>query len=296
MDVDGPGEDFSQPDQTVDRVKRRAFKPPRQRRRVRRYPTGSSFSVWSMRDGLGYGFTRAICAIGFGLTPSLGGRFGDASLAIISTALALLMFAIVAGLVRMGRPAEWRLVADGITLLVLVPVLATASGIEVADARLGGRSANFLAAAAAALLIYAVVVVVATRAGADRNAATQIGVLPGGLSITAILLGASHFSAGALWRGLTVSWMVAAIVTALAMFVSLRARGAVAPVTFAVFSLTIVFLESTKTSERSLSSESSAIAMGAAAVVAMILVLIPLPQRRVRAKRPQRPDNQPFSR
>jgi hypothetical protein len=296
VDADGPGGDFSQPDQTVDRVKRRAFKPPRQRRRVRRQSTGRSFSIWDMRDGLGYGFTRATCAIGFGLTPFIGGRFGDASLAIISAGLGLLMLAIVAGLMRMGRSTEWRLVADAITLLVLVPLLATASGIEVADARLGGRSTNFLAAAGATVLIYAIVVILATKAGADRNAATQIGALPGALSITAILLGTSHFSAGALWRGLAVSWMVAAIVTAFAMFVSLRARISVAPLAFALFALAIVFLESSNDDGRTLSSESSAIAMGADAVVAVILVLIPLPQCRRRVRHPSRIDNQSIRR
>lgn len=295
LDADGPGADFSQPEQTVDRVKRRAFKPPRQRRRARREPTGRGFSIWDMRDGLGYGLTRAICAIGFGVTPVVGDRFGDASLAVISAGLGLLVFAVVAALMRMGRSTEWRLVADALTLLVLIPVLATASGIEVADARLGGRTANFLAAAVATVLIYTIVVIVATKAGGDRNAATQIGALPGALSITAIFLGASYFSAGTLWRGLTVSWMVAAIVTVLAMFVSLRARVAVAPGAFALFAVAIVFLESTNEDGRTLSSESSAIAMGAAVVVAILLVLIPLPRRRTRLRRPPRIDNRPFS-
>lgn len=296
VDAEGQRGDLVQADQTADNVKRRAFKPPRQRRRRHREPTGRGFSIWEMRDGLGYGLTRAICAIGFGLTPVVGERFDDASLAIVSAGLGLLMFAIVAVLMRLGRSTEWRLVADAITLLVLIPVLVTASGIEVADVRLGGRSANFLAAAAATVLIYAIVVIVATKAGADRTAATQIGALPGALAISAILLGTSHFSAGALWRGLTVSWMVAAVVTAFAMFVSLRARVAVAPAAFALFALAIVLLESIADDGRTLSSESSSIAMVAAAVVAVILVFIPLPQRRTRVRRPQRTGNQPFSR
>lgn len=286
MDLNEQHSDVRQADLTDDRVKRRAFKPPRQRRRsARRKPTGRGSSIWDMRDGLGYGLTRAFCAIGFGLTPALGEQFGDAALAVVSAGLALLMLTIVAALMRLGRATEWRLVADAVTLLVLIPVLATASGIEVADARLGGRSANFLAAAAATVLIYAIVVIVATRAGADRTAGTQIGALPGALSITAVLIGASHFSASALWRGLTVSWIVAAVVTVLAMFVSLRARVVVAPAAFALFALVVVLLESSNDGAGTLSSETTGIAMGAAALIAVMLVLIPLPQRRSRASR-----------
>lgn len=235
-----------------------------------------------MREGLGYGLIRALCAIGFGLAPGASERFGDAGLTLVAVGLAFLMVLIVAGLVRMGRSIEWRLLADAVTLFVLTPVLVTASGIEVADARLGGRSANFLAAAAATLLIYLIVVTVATRAGSDRTVAAQIGALPGALAITAILLGTNHFSAGALWRGLAISWMVAAAVTVLAMLARARARVAVAPAAFALFALGVIFLQSSSGDDRALSSESSGIAMAAAAVVAVILVVIPLPRRRIR--------------
>lgn len=239
-----------------------------------------------LREGLGYGLTRAACAIGFGAVPMLSERFGDAALSLVSFGLALLMIAIAGGLVRLGRPLEWRLAADAITLSVLIPVLVTASGIEVADDRLGGRSTNFLAAALATAMIYLVIVVVVTRSGADRNPSSQIGALPGALLITAILVGTSNFSAVTLWRGLSVAWMVAAIATALATLLSLRARALVAPLAFALFAAGIVVAEIMSESERSLSSGSSGIAVLVTGGVAVVLLLIPLPQRRSRLHQP----------
>lgn len=291
MDADRQDSDLAVEDSSGDDSHRRAFKQPRPRRRRRapRAATGHGVDLWGMRDGLGYGLTRALCAIGFGLVPGVSERFGDAGLALVAAGLALTMVLIVVALVRMGQLMEWRMLADAVTLLVLTPVLVTASGIEVADARLGGRSANFLAAAAATILIYAIVVIVATRAGTDRTVASQIGALPGALSITAVLLGTNHFSAGALWKGLAVSWMAAATITVLAMLVSLRARVAVAPMTFALFALGIVLLQSRSGDAGALSSESSSIAMGAVAFVAVILIFIPLPRRRSRARH-QNPD------
>ncbi len=295
-EVDGNGQVSisDQADESSDPVQRRAFKPPRRKRRPRRKPTPRSFSIWDMRDGLGYGLTRAVCAIGFGSVPAVGERFGDAALAVVASGLAVMVLVIVAALLRVGRPTEWRLVADALTLVVLIPVLATASAIEVADARLGGRSVNFMAAAAATVLIYLIVVIAATRAGADRNASTQIGALPGALSITAILLGTSHFSAGDLWRGLTISWMAAAFVTLCAMFVSLRVRAAVAPAALALFAMAIVVLQTSANGGGTLSSESSAVAMFAVAAVAIILVLIPIPQRRRHLPHASQTD-EPFS-
>lgn len=266
---------------------RRAFKPPRQRRRRPRRPASvqRDFSLWDLREGFGYGLIRALCAVGFGFVPSFDARFGDASLAVVSSGLAMFVFAIVLLLLHAGRPAEWPLLADAVSLLVLVPVIITASGIEVSDARLGGRSTNFLAAAGAVILVYLIVVVIATRGGADRTASSQVGVLPGSLSIAIILLGTEHFSAGAIWRGLSIAWMVAAIATVTAMFVSMRARLFVAPAAFALVAIGVVVPDFLGDSERSLSSGSSGIAVLSTAVVASVLVLIPL--------RPRSPTSRP---
>lgn len=256
---------------------RRALPPrqrrPRRRARVERAPILPG--LWDLREGFGYGLIRALCAVGFGFVPGLAVRFGDAALSVVSTGLALALLAIVLFLRRVGRPTEWRLLADAVTLFVLVPVLVTASGIEVADARLGGRSTNFLAAVGVTLLIYTIVVVLSTRGGADRNPVSQIGALPGALSIALILLGTDYFSAGALWRGLSIAWMVAAVATVVAIFLSVRARALVAPAAFALVALGMITPDFVGESERSLSSGSAGIAVLTTAIVAVILVLIP---------------------
>ena len=270
--------DDTQPD---DR-QRRAFKPPRQRRRRERKPRGTSFNLWEMREGFGYGLTRALCAVGFGFVPGVSDRLGDSALTVVSSLLAAMMVAIFVGLIRLGRAPEWRLIADAVALFVLVPVLVTASGIEVADARLGGRSSNFLAAAVALVLIYAITAIIATRGGADRNAASQIGALPGALSIAVVVLGTTHFSASAIWRGLSIAWMVAAVATVLAMFVPLNLRALVAPVVFLLFTVGVVVPDFLSENEAILDAGSAGIAMVTVVVVALVLLFIPSAPRRTR--------------
>jgi hypothetical protein len=264
-------------DQRLDDSKRRAFTPrPARKRRQRPALPKAQFNLWHLRQSFGIGLARAGCAVGFGFVPALGSRFGDSALAVAAFVLALGVAGIVLLLYRSNRPIEWTLMADAVTLLVLVPVLASASGIEVADARFGGRSLNFLAAATAVVLLYVVIVVIATRGGQERNAGSQIGVLPGALSITAILLGTASFSAAAMWRGLAIAWMVAAIVTVIAVIVPQRYRLFVAPAAFLVFAAAIVLPDALRGEGTSLSTGSSAIAVVATGCVAAILVFIPV--------------------
>jgi hypothetical protein len=267
-------------DQRLDDSKRRAFKPGpvRQRRRRPALPR-AQFNLWHLRQSFGIGLIRAGCAVGFGFVPALAARFEDSALAVAAVILSLGVASIVLLLYRSNRPVEWTLLADAATLLVLVPVLATASGIEVADARFGGRSLNFLAAATAVVLLYVVIVVIATRGGQERNADGQIGVLPGALSITAILLGTTNFSAATMWRGLAVAWMVAALVTVVAVIVPHRYRLFVAPAAFLMFAAAIVLPDALRGEGTSLSTLSSAIAVVATGFVAAILILIPALKR-----------------
>jgi hypothetical protein len=267
-------------DERLDDSKRRAFTPPPVRKRRQRPALPrTQFNLWHLRQSFGTGLARAVCAVGFGFVPSLGSRFGDSALAVAALGLALGVAGIVLLLYRSNRPVEWTLAADATALLVLVPVLATASGIEVADARFGGRSLNFLAAAAAVVLLYVVIVVIATRGGQVRDASGQIGALPGALSITAILLGTASFSAGAMWRGLALAWMVAAIVTVIAVIVPLRFRLFVAPAAFLIFAIAVVLPDALRGQGTSLSTGSSAIAVLATGCVAAILIFIPVSSR-----------------
>lgn len=253
---------------------RRAFKPPR-RRLPRPRIRPPSLNLWRFRQGLGLGTVRAICAIGFGFVPAISDQFGDAALALVSVAMAALVAAIVLSLIRMSRPLEWPLLADAATLFILVPTLVTASGIEVADARFGGTRINFFAAATAVVLLYVIVVTIATRGWSQRGSVGQLGALPGAFSITVVLLGAANFSAGGIWRGLSVAWMAAALVTVLAMLAPTRYRPIVAPLAFALFAAGVVFTNASSDERASLSSASSAIAALCATVVAAVLILIP---------------------
>lgn len=266
MDVDTMNQDDS---------RRRAFKPPRRRRTPRRQIRPPSLNLWRFRHGFGLGIVRAICAIGFGFVPSVSDRFGDAALALVSVALAAAVAGIVVMLIRMSRPLEWPLLADAATLFTLVPILVTASGIEVADARFGGRGINFFAAASAVVLLYVIVVTIATRGWSHRGASGQLGALPGAFSITVVLLGTANFSAGGIWRGLSIAWMGAALVTVVAMLVPARYRAVVAPLAFALFAAGVVATNAASDEAASLSSGSSAVAALSAAIVAAVLILIP---------------------
>lgn len=265
-----------------DDSRRRAFKPPRQRAPRRRIKA-PQVNLWQYRHGFGLGLVRAACAIGFGFVPAASSRFGDAALVLVAVALAVMVVAVVTLLQRMNRPLEWPLLADAATLFVLVPVLVTASAIEVADARFGGRGENFLAAASAVVLLYLIVATIATRGWSVRGASGQIGALPGPLSITIILLGTANFSAGGIWRGLSIAWMAAALITAVAVFVPVRYRPIVAPSALSLFAIFVVLQDASSGSGSPIGSGASAIAAIATACVAGVLILIP----GIRTQQPQ---------
>lgn len=254
---------------------RRAFRPPKRPRRTFQRPSIPAPDLWQYRHGFGIALSRAACAIGFGMVPGVSNRFGDAALVVVCLLLGLAVSGAVAMLHRAGRPLGWQLIADAITLMVLLPALITASGIEVADARYGGRGENFLAAAAALVLLYVIVTTVATRGWSDLRITGQTGAAPAALSITIILLGTNHFSAGGMWRGLSIAWMVAAGVTLMVTLSPGRFRQFVVPGTFLAFAVGVVMLNASSDG-RALSSGTSTVAALATAVVAAILILAPM--------------------
>lgn len=209
------------------------------------------------------------------MVPGVSNRFGDAALVIVCLLLGAAVACAAAMIYRAGRPLEWQLLADAMTLVVLLPALITASGIEVADARYGGRGENFLAAAIALVLLYVVVTTVATRGWSELRTLGQTGAVPAAFSITIILLGTNHFSAGGMWRGLSVAWIVAAGVTMLTTLVPGRYRHWVVPTSFMVFAVGVVLLNASSEG-RALDSGTSTVAALATATVAAILILVPL--------------------
>ena len=86
---------------------------------------------------------RACAAFGFLLVPTVESRVGDAALALVCIAAGS-AFAAVVGYrwYTTRQPLRVELIADGIALVVLVPALALAAGIQAADSRFGGRDEN----------------------------------------------------------------------------------------------------------------------------------------------------------
>ena len=83
---------------------------------------------------------------------------------------------------------SWSLNAtDAVTLVLLVPVVAVASGIEVADIRLGGATGHFLAAAIAVLAVVAILAIVAILTSVETPMATGIALLPATLTVAATM-------------------------------------------------------------------------------------------------------------
>jgi hypothetical protein len=258
-----------------DNSKRRAFRPPKRPRRTYQRPSIPTPDLWQYRHGFGVALSRAACAVGFGMVPGMSNRFGDAALVVVCVLLGAAVAGAVFLLYRAGRALEWQLVADAMTLIVLLPALITASGIEVADARYGGRGENFLAAATALVLLFVVVTTVATRGWANLRTSGQTGSVPAAFSITIILLGTNHFSAGGMWRGLSIAWMVAAGVTLLATLAPARYRPYIVPGSFILVAVGVVMLNASGSSQ-SISSGASAVAALATAIVAAILIFVPL--------------------
>jgi hypothetical protein len=151
-----------------------------------------------------------------------------------------------------------------------VPAVAVASGIEVADIRLGGATGHFLAAAIAVLAVLAIVAVVAIVASVESPMATGIALLPATLVIAATIAAAERFAADNLGQGLTAAWMIAAIATLADGAFPPRQRSLVPPVAFALFAI-VVAVAGTTDAEVSRSNATIAFLTTAASGAALLL-------------------------
>jgi hypothetical protein len=216
-------------DVPVDDAARPRFRQPRLR-----FPVD-----W--RDWIVPTLGRAAAAIGFVLLPQVEARIGDAALAAVCLAVGAVAIALAFAVWYTTALVRRELIADAVSLMVLVPAAGVASGIELADARFGGRSLNFLAATLAILAIFCLSATIGSMGGSARGPVAQASALPAALVIAAVIGGAGRFSAGSLWQGVSLAWMTAAVLT-LAMGVLPPARRVFVPTLgYAAFAIAMLF-------------------------------------------------------
>jgi hypothetical protein len=181
--------------------------------------------------------------VGIGGLSRFEERFGALALPLLCLGLAVCCVAAVAVSQNLALGAAWPLLAvDVLTLTVLLPTVVVASGIEVADVRLGGRPASFLAAATAVVCVMVVVAILAFWLTVAAPSLAQLAVLPAALLVAVALAGAERFSAGHLAAGLSLAWMVASVVTILDGLSRHAVRSLLPAISFAAFVILVSLL------------------------------------------------------
>ncbi len=215
---------------------------------------------------------------------------GDASLVAICVVLGTVA-AIVAGLSwhYSGGTVRRELAADVVSLVLVVPIVAVAVSIQVADVRFGGRGNHFLASAIAVFFGYLIVVVVATFAGAIRDRTSQVAVLPAALVIAAVIGGAGRFSSANVWKGVSLAWILAAAATFMFALLPRNLRGFIVPAVYIVFAIVVLATSSSADGESMIGASSAGLATALTIVVGVVLVAIPITTSA--SKRSQRTEN-----
>lgn len=199
-------------------------------------------------------------------------RLGGLALPVLCVVLAALTGIAAWLLGRSEAQRSWSLNAtDSVTLLLLVPVVAVASGIEVADIRLGGATGHFVAAALAVLAVVGIVSVVAILASVEAPLSTGIALLPATLIVAATIAAAERFAADNLGQGLTAAWMIAALATLVDGAIASRFRALVPPIAFAVFAIIVAIAGSSGGTDVSRSNAAIAFLTTAASGTALLL-------------------------
>ena len=215
---------------------------------------------------------RVLVGATFIALPAFEVRLGGLGLPVICAVLAVLTGVAAVLLARSEALRSWSLcVTDAVSLLLLVPVVAVASGIEVADIRLGGATANFIAVAVAVLAVLGIVTVVAVLTSVESPLSTGIALLPAALIVAATIAAAERFAADNLGQGLTAAWMIAALATLLDGALTAKSRALVPPVAFAVFAVVVALAGNSSEADVSRSNATIAFLTTAASGVALLL-------------------------
>lgn len=269
-------------DSYPDDSKRKAFKPPRRRRRPIRWPSAPRSSTGGgVRDGwlsgLIVGGNRAVAGVGFALVPVLESRFDDASLILVC----LLLAGITGGVVFADwwftrRSPRRELAADLVSLAVLVPASSVARMIAVADSRLGGRDLNYIAAALGVLAVFLIIVSVSLSDESSPPSHSTIGVLPAAILLVALFAGSSAASTANLWQAASLAWIVSAIMTVVYGLAGTSWRSFIAPVSYALFAVVVLTAVDQDSSRRTVSSVHQELSVGILLLVGLILLAMGL--------------------
>jgi hypothetical protein len=253
---------------------RRAFTPPparaaRKPRKARSWPE----SDWITR--IPPALVRSGVALGFASLAAFEERFGGLAVPVLCFGLASACVLAVYLMRTFEIDTAWPLPAvDAVTVVMLVPVVVVASGIEVADARLGGEVMNFAAAATAVVATVCIVALLASWLTARVRELAPLAFLPAALVVAAIIAGAERFAADALAAGLSMAWMAAAVATLLDGIGGKRMRPLLPAATFALFAIAVALLGRSGTTAY-VTSTNTAIALIVTALAGAALLLLP---------------------
>lgn len=169
--------------------------------------------------------TRAGVAVGFTSVPTVAVRVDDAALTVVCVIMALAVWTALALDWYVRRIADRiDMAIDGLTVLVVVPLVALTGGLQVADGRFGGRLENVLAAFIASLAALFALVLIARVGPVSRPDAPIVAVLPAALSAAVVFGGPGLFTTSRFWQGVSLAWMLAAAVTFLCGIIAPRGR------------------------------------------------------------------------
>ncbi|HYI14554.1 MAG TPA: hypothetical protein VEX37_04140 [Thermomicrobiales bacterium] len=257
-------------DRSLRQRERRTFSADRKRTNSLGLPRLPVAEDW--RDRVPPAVVRVLVGATFIALPDFQDRLGSVALPLICVVLAILTGVAGSLLGRSEAQRSWSLNAtDAVSLLLLVPVVAVASGIEVADIRLGGATGHFVAAALAVLAVVAIVTVVAILASVESPLSTGIALLPAALIVAATIAAAERFAADNLGQGLTAAWMIAALATLLDGALSARYRSLVPPIAFATFAIVVAVAGNSGGADVSRSNAAIAFLTTAASGAALLL-------------------------
>jgi hypothetical protein len=234
-------------------------------------PTLPLPSDW--RDRVPAAVVRALVGATFLSLPAFDDRLDSLALPAMCVVLAVLTGVATWATGQSEAQRSWSLNAtDAATLALLVPVVDVASGIEVADIRLGGATGHFLAAAVAVLAVVGIVSIVAALASVESPLSAGIALLPAALVVAAAIAAAEQFAADKLGQGLTAAWMIAALATLLDGGLAPRFRTLVPPVAFAVFAVVVAVAGSAGGADVSRANATIAFLTTAASGSALLIV------------------------
>jgi len=215
---------------------------------------------------------RAGVATGFLLTPAVRAQLGDAAMAALALFIAAALILTLVGHWYIVRGAVRRdLAADAFAVLALVPAAIVAAGIQGAEDRFGGRTANVLAALGATVLIFAIVALIAQMDERIVFGEAAIGALGGALTVAVLIGNPNRFTTADSWQALTIAWMVAALATAVFGLSPAALRSAIPIVVYALFALVVVLLPVDRPTQQSGANTLSILALLVAGAT-MVLV------------------------